>query len=150
MLCLWPALARCLCLSIVRVFAISRAHIAPFESLSRTVVSLLLFPLRTSSCCLSTSPALSWLYFSAAIFGAVDAFGVEGYSSPIITLRQQLELYANVFHCVSAPVAGVMQGIDMLMVREVCFCTHTLTSWPAGQAKTGRRFEKFASGKVIP
>lgn len=56
-----------------------------------------------------------------ALFGAVQSPStyVEGYSSPIVALRRELDLFANV-----RPVKGVatslrkMQNIDMVIVRE--------------------------------
>ncbi|MFQ5340575.1 MAG: isocitrate/isopropylmalate dehydrogenase family protein [Anaerolineae bacterium] len=56
----------------------------------------------------------------AALFGAVasPAHKVEGYRSAIVTMRQELELHANVRPIRSWPIGGTRQGIDMLVVRE--------------------------------
>ncbi|MFQ5596322.1 MAG: isocitrate/isopropylmalate dehydrogenase family protein, partial [Anaerolineae bacterium] len=56
----------------------------------------------------------------AALFGAVasPARLVEGYRSAIVTMRQELELYANVRPIRSWPIDGMRKGIDLLMVRE--------------------------------
>lgn len=57
----------------------------------------------------------------ATLFGAVSSptdRRVEGYRSPILTLRQELELYANLRPARSWPLSGVPAGIDLLLVRE--------------------------------
>lgn len=61
-----------------------------------------------------------------ALFGAVNSPShmVEGYSSPIVALRKQLDLYANLRPIVSAPVAASRPNIDMLIVRENTECLY--------------------------
>ena len=57
----------------------------------------------------------------ATLFGAVSTpIGqrVEGYRSPILTLRQELGLYANLRPARSWPVQSSRQGVDLLIVRE--------------------------------
>jgi len=56
----------------------------------------------------------------AALFGAVSSpsHRVEGYRSPIVALRRELDLYANLRPVTSVPVSGSRAGIDMLIVRE--------------------------------
>ncbi len=56
----------------------------------------------------------------AVLFGAVSSpsHPVEGYRSPIVHLRRELDLYANLRPSVSAPVAGSLPDIDLLVVRE--------------------------------
>ena len=56
----------------------------------------------------------------ATLFGAVSSplQPVAGYKSPIVALRRQLDLYANLRPVVSQPVPGSRPGIDMLIVRE--------------------------------
>jgi len=44
---------------------------------------------------------------------------VEGYSSPIVRLRKELDLYANV-----RPVSLAEKGIDMIIVRENTECLY--------------------------
>ena len=53
-----------------------------------------------------------------ALFGAVSSptTKVEGYSSPIVALRKQLELYANIRPVKTTPSAK--KGIDLVIVRE--------------------------------
>jgi len=55
-----------------------------------------------------------------ALFGAVSspARKVAGYRSPIVALRRELDLYANLRPALSVPVAGSRPGIDLLLVRE--------------------------------
>ncbi|KAI8903815.1 hypothetical protein EDD86DRAFT_230688 [Gorgonomyces haynaldii] len=59
-----------------------------------------------------------------AIFGAVSSpsHKVAGYSSPIVALRRQLDLYANV-RPVSTP-KGSQKPIDMLILRENTECLY--------------------------
>ncbi|MBE2240146.1 MAG: isocitrate/isopropylmalate dehydrogenase family protein [Caldilineaceae bacterium] len=61
-----------------------------------------------------------------AIFGATQSPSrkVEGYSSPILALRRQLDLYANLRPVVSMPVPGSRPGIDLLIVRENTECLY--------------------------
>jgi len=56
----------------------------------------------------------------ATLFGAVSSplSPVEGYRSPIVALRRELGLYANLRPVNSQPVRSSRQGIDMLIVRE--------------------------------
>ena len=61
-----------------------------------------------------------------AIFGATQSPSqkVEGYNSPILALRKQLDLYANLRPVVSMPVPDSRPGIDMLIVRENTECLY--------------------------
>ncbi len=56
----------------------------------------------------------------AVLFGAVSSpsHKVPGYSSTIVSLRQQLDLFANLRPTQSWPIAASRPGIDMLIVRE--------------------------------
>ena len=56
----------------------------------------------------------------AVLFGAVSSplAPVEGYRSPIVALRRELGLYANLRPARSQPVPGSWPGIDLLVVRE--------------------------------
>jgi homoisocitrate dehydrogenase len=56
----------------------------------------------------------------AALFGAVSspAYKVEGYKSAILTLRQELGLYANIRPVRSLPIISPRQAIDFIVVRE--------------------------------
>jgi homoisocitrate dehydrogenase len=61
-----------------------------------------------------------------AIFGAVSSpsHKVDGYSSPIVAMRKELDLYANLRPSISAPVSGSQPGIDLLIVRENTECLY--------------------------
>jgi homoisocitrate dehydrogenase len=61
-----------------------------------------------------------------AIFGATQSPSqkVEGYNSPILALRKQLDLYANLRPVISMPASGSRPGIDMLIVRENTECLY--------------------------
>jgi len=56
----------------------------------------------------------------ATLFGAVSSplSPVEGYRSPIVGLRRELDLYANLRPVTSQPVPTSRPGIDLLIVRE--------------------------------
>ena len=56
----------------------------------------------------------------AALFGAVSSpsHKVHGYRSAILTMRQELGLYANLRPVRSLPVVSPRQDIDMVLVRE--------------------------------
>ncbi len=56
------------------------------------------------------------------LFGATSSpsYHVEGYRSPILTLRRALGLCANLRPTRSWPIPGTRQGIDLVIVRENC------------------------------
>lgn len=56
----------------------------------------------------------------AALFGAVSSpsYKVKGYRSAIITMRQDLELYANIRPIQSLPRISPRKDVDMIIVRE--------------------------------
>jgi len=56
---------------------------------------------------------------SATLFGAVTTPpSIAGYFSPVVRMRQSLELYANLRPCKSIPHESSKSGIDMIIVRE--------------------------------
>jgi homoisocitrate dehydrogenase len=59
-------------------------------------------------------------YTRAGLFGAVSSpsYPVAGYRSAILTLRQELDLYANLRPICSLPSVSPQAGIDLLVVRE--------------------------------
>jgi homoisocitrate dehydrogenase len=61
-----------------------------------------------------------------ALFGAVSSPSTRtpGYASPILTLRKELDLFANVRPALSAPIEGSEAGIDFIMVRENTECLY--------------------------
>jgi homoisocitrate dehydrogenase len=61
----------------------------------------------------------SILASSATLFGAVTTPpAIPGYFSPVVRMRQKLELYANLRPCRSFQHPTSRPGIDMLIVRE--------------------------------
>lgn len=61
-----------------------------------------------------------------ALFGAVSSPSTRtpGYASPILTLRKELDLFANVRPALSAPVPGSQAGVDFVIVRENTECLY--------------------------
>ena len=56
---------------------------------------------------------------SAALFGAVTTPpNIPGYFSPVVRMRQRLDLYANLRPCRSIPHPSSRPNIDLLIVRE--------------------------------
>src|SRR5215210_5455459 len=56
---------------------------------------------------------------SAALFGAVTTPpAIPNYFSPVVRLRQSLELYANLRPCRSIPHPSSRPNIDFIIVRE--------------------------------
>ncbi|HVN16802.1 MAG TPA: isocitrate/isopropylmalate dehydrogenase family protein [Anaerolineales bacterium] len=56
---------------------------------------------------------------SAALFGAVTTPpNIPGYFSPVVRMRQSLELFANLRPCRSIPHASSQPNIDLIIVRE--------------------------------
>jgi len=65
--------------------------------------------------------------YSGAMFGAVSSpsHKVEGYSSPIVALRKELDLYANLRPVVcDAESSPFKNAIDMMIVRENTECLY--------------------------
>ena len=55
----------------------------------------------------------------AALFGAVTTPpDVPGYRSPVVRLRQELDLYANIRPCRSIPHPASRPGVNLIIVRE--------------------------------
>ncbi len=56
----------------------------------------------------------------AGLFGAVSSpsYRVEGYQSAILTMRQELDLYANIRPVRTWPSISPRQNVDMIIVRE--------------------------------
>lgn len=61
-----------------------------------------------------------------ALFGAVSSPSerTPGYASPILTLRKEFDLFANIRPAISMPVAGSQPGIDFVIVRENTECLY--------------------------
>jgi homoisocitrate dehydrogenase len=73
-----------------------------------------------------------------ALLGAVNSpsHKVEGYSSPVVALRKELDLYANVRPIISAPVVSSRPGINMLLVRENTECLYVKQEWLEDEGDT--------------
>ncbi|GJN90478.1 hypothetical protein Rhopal_003489-T1 [Rhodotorula paludigena] len=91
---------------------------------------------------------------TAAMFGAVSSpsHKVAGYSSPIVALRKEMDLYANV-----RPVKSVEghdpRMVDMTIVRENTECLYvkqeTMEETPAGRvARATRQISERASTRI--
>ncbi|KAK4048303.1 homoisocitrate dehydrogenase [Microbotryomycetes sp. JL201] len=91
---------------------------------------------------------------TAAMFGAVSSpsHKVNGYSSPIVALRKQMDLYANV-----RPVKSVegldARNVDMTIVRENTECLYikqeTIEDTPQGKvARATRQISERASTRI--
>lgn len=91
-----------------------------------------------------------------AMFGSVSSpsHKVEGYSSPIVKLRKELDLYANI-----RPVVGVRgtkdddKFVDTVIVRENTECLYikseTIEDTPQGQvARAIRQISEHASKRI--
>lgn len=96
-----------------------------------------------------------------ALFGAVSSpsHKVAGYSSPIVGLRKQMDLYANVRPVISGAAAtalGERRAIDMLIIRENTECLyikeeelHSGEEGGSGKyAVAKRRISEFASQRA--
>ncbi|KAI0307388.1 mitochondrial NAD-homo-isocitrate dehydrogenase LysB [Multifurca ochricompacta] len=87
----------------------------------------------------------------AALFGAVSSPSrkVAGYSSPIVALRKELDLYANI-----RPVVSVEKpSVDLVVVRENTECLYvkqeTLTHTDSGrEARATRLITERASRRI--
>ena len=89
-----------------------------------------------------------------ALFGAVSSpsHKVAGYSSPIVQLRKELDLYANVRPVVSS---SLQQPIDMLIIRENTECLYVKRERESRDPATGlrvaiaeRQISEFASRRI--
>ncbi len=59
------------------------------------------------------------LQADASLFGAVTTPpDIPNYRSPVLRMRQELDLFANLRPCRSVPNAQSRQGIDLMLVRE--------------------------------
>ncbi|KAJ2369051.1 homoisocitrate dehydrogenase [Coemansia sp. RSA 2610] len=93
-----------------------------------------------------------------ALFGAVSSpsHKVAGYSSPIVGLRKQMDLYANVRPVISgaaATASGEKRAIDMLIIRENTECLYIKSEeqFEDAQGKYAvakRRISEFASRRA--
>lgn len=91
-----------------------------------------------------------------ALFGSVSSPSqkVAGYSSPIVQLRKELDLYANIRPVTSvAPQAGQQPAVDLIVVRENTECLYVKqeqqTDGPNGkEARATRLITERASSRI--
>lgn len=76
----------------------------------------------------------------AVLFGAVSSPSrkVEGYSSPIVALRRELDLFANLRPSHSWPIPASRPGIDLLLVRENTECLYVKRERREGEGASAR------------
>jgi homoisocitrate dehydrogenase len=87
----------------------------------------------------------------AGLFGAVasPSYPVAGYRSAILTLRQELGLYANLRPIRSLPSVSPQAGIDLLVVRENTEGLYSGREWTDGQTAIAERvITRFASERI--
>jgi homoisocitrate dehydrogenase len=77
----------------------------------------------------------------AALFGAVSSpsHRIEGYRSAIITLRQELDLYANLRPVRSLPKISPRAGINFMVVRENTEGLYSGREWLDGDTAVAER-----------
>ncbi|KAJ3157542.1 homoisocitrate dehydrogenase [Geranomyces michiganensis] len=83
---------------------------------------------------------------AGALFGSVSSpsHKVAGYSSPIVALRKQLDLYANV-RPVASPIGGTGKPIDMVIYIK----SERITDTPTGKvAFADRQISEHASRRI--
>ncbi|KAF8639915.1 hypothetical protein AX17_001166 [Amanita inopinata Kibby_2008] len=83
-----------------------------------------------------------------ALFGSVSSPSkkVVGYSSPIVALRKELDLYANIRPVISvAPEAGQKAAVDLVVVRENTECLYVKQE----QQTTGKRGKEARATRLI-
>jgi homoisocitrate dehydrogenase len=92
----------------------------------------------------------------AALFGAVSSPSrkVAGYSSPIVALRKELDLYANIRPVVAvSPNPEGKPSVDLIVVRENTECLYvkqeTMTNTDSGrEARATRLITERASRRI--
>ncbi len=89
----------------------------------------------------------------ATLFGAVTTPpSIADYRSPILALRQQFDLFANVRPCRSMPHESSRPGIDLVIVRENTeglYCGVERTEADGDTAVAERRITRAACERVI-
>lgn len=89
----------------------------------------------------------------ATLFGAVTTPpDIQGYRSPIVSLRREFDMFANLRPCVSMPKCGLRDNVDLVVVREN---TEGMYSGVERIDEAGnvaiaeRRITKFASERIV-
>jgi homoisocitrate dehydrogenase len=88
----------------------------------------------------------------ATLFGATQSPSgkVEGYRSPILELRRELDLYANLRPVRSLPIAASRPGIDLLIVRENTECLYVRRERSDGETAVAERIiTRRASARIM-
>lgn len=87
----------------------------------------------------------------AILFGAVTTPpNIDGYFSPIVALRKQLNLYANLRPVFSLPIGGIYKDVDLIIVRENTEDLYAnIERKIEGGAVTERWITRKASEKII-
>jgi len=89
---------------------------------------------------------------AATLFGATQSPSgkVEGYRSPILELRRELDLYANLRPTRSLPIAASRPGIDLLIVRENTECLYVRRERSDGETAVAERIiTRRASARIM-
>ncbi|GAB4559817.1 MAG: homoisocitrate dehydrogenase [Anaerolineae bacterium] len=88
----------------------------------------------------------------AVLFGATQSpvTKVEGYRSPILDLRRELDLFANLRPTQSLPIAASRPGIDLLIVRENTECLYVRRERSDGETAVAERvITRRASERIM-
>jgi homoisocitrate dehydrogenase len=88
----------------------------------------------------------------AALFGATSSpsGGMKGYRSPILALRRELNLYANLRPVLSLPGDCSRPGIDLLIVRENSEGLYSGREWREGDTAIAERvITRAASERIV-
>ncbi len=89
---------------------------------------------------------------AATLFGATQspAGKVEGYRSPILDLRRELDLYANLRPTRSLPIPASRPGVDLLIVRENTECLYVRRERSDGETAVAERvITRRASERIM-
>lgn len=88
----------------------------------------------------------------ATLFGATQSPSgrVDGYRSPILELRRELDLYANLRPVYSLPIPASRSGIDLLLVRENTECLYVRRERSDGETAVAERvITRKASDRIM-
>ncbi|MCS7222418.1 MAG: isocitrate/isopropylmalate dehydrogenase family protein [Anaerolineae bacterium] len=88
----------------------------------------------------------------ATLFGATQSppGKVDGYRSPILELRQELDLYANLRPVYSLPIPASRPGIDLIIVRENTECLYVRRERSDGDTAVAERvITRRASARIM-
>lgn len=88
----------------------------------------------------------------ATLFGATQSppGRVDGYCSPILELRRELDLYANLRPVYSLPIPTSRPGVDLLLVRENTECLYVRREHSDGETAIAERvITRRASARIM-